>query len=139
MTDTDPLIALRGAIKSKTPITHATSDGTTTPHLRSATHLVLSPSLSLPKSTPTRYKNSATSAPSNPSISPHDFYSLEAIYLAWHLRDVPGADYMKQTRESGLGVGFVSITERKAVVEWLEGADIVGERVVPIPGELVIS
>lgn len=27
---------------------------------------------------------------------------------------------MKQARENGLAVGFVSVTERKSVVDWLE-------------------
>jgi hypothetical protein len=43
------------------------------------------------------------------------------VYLAWLLRDASGAEYMKQARENGLAVGFVSITERKSVVDWLEG------------------
>lgn len=41
---------------------------------------------------------------------------------------------MKQMRENGLTAGFVSITERKAVVEWLEGNEVSGEKVVAIPG-----
>jgi len=37
------------------------------------------------------------------------------------LHDVPGAEYyLKQAREHGTGVGFVSVTERKHVVHWLE-------------------
>jgi len=38
-----------------------------------------------------------------------------------HLRDAPGAEYyVKQVREHGPGVGFVSVTERKHVMDWLE-------------------
>ena len=37
------------------------------------------------------------------------------------LRDAAGAEYyMKQAREHGLGVGFVSVREREDVVDWLE-------------------
>ncbi|TBU40044.1 CDC73-domain-containing protein [Dichomitus squalens] len=55
----------------------------------------------------------------DPEAKPEDFYSLGAVYLAWMLRDAPGADYMKRIRENGLAVGFVSVTDRKAIVDWL--------------------
>jgi hypothetical protein len=54
-------------------------------------------------------------------LKPQDFYTLHAVYLAWFLRDAHGAEYLKQTREHGLAVGFISITDRKSVVDWLEG------------------
>lgn len=60
---------------------------------------------------------------------------MEAIYLAWLLRDAPGAEYVKQARESGLAIGFVSVTERKNVVEWLEGKVSDHERVVSLVGK----
>lgn len=56
----------------------------------------------------------------DPVKHPQDFFSLGAVYLAWLLRDASGAEYMKQARENGLAVGFVSVTERKSVVDWLE-------------------
>ncbi|KAH7884842.1 RNA pol II accessory factor, Cdc73 family-domain-containing protein [Phlebopus sp. FC_14] len=123
----DPLFALRQAIRSKSSITYLNNNEPTT-SLLNATHLSLGPSLSLPKSSPTRYTK-----PGVPSASsPTDFYTLEAIYLAWLLRDAPGAEYMKQARESGLAVGFVSVTERKSVVEWLEGKAQNDERIKPL-------
>ena len=112
MSSSDPLLVLRQAVKSKTPITYF-NDGEPTPTLSSATHISLG-STTLAKSTPTRY--------TKPGVST-DFYTVEAIYLAWLLRDAPGAEYMKQAREMGLAVGFVSVTERKNVVEWLEGKE----------------
>jgi len=39
---------------------------------------------------------------------------------------------MKQARESGLAVGFVSVTERKSVVDWLEGKIPDNERIVSL-------
>jgi parafibromin len=78
-----------------------------------------------PKSSPTRYRKAGG-----------DFYSIEAIYLAWLLKDATGAEYMKQTREHGLTVGFVSVTERKHVVDWLEGRTSDQDRVVPLDCEL---
>ncbi|KZT74079.1 CDC73-domain-containing protein [Daedalea quercina L-15889] len=118
-TTSDPLLALRDAIKAQSNITY--SDGSNpTGTLASAARIVLSPSISLPKSIPTRLrKPGATSL--NPSASPQDFFSLEAVYLAWLFRQSSVAEYMKQAREHGLTVGFVSVTERKNVVDWLEG------------------
>ncbi|OJA11911.1 hypothetical protein AZE42_06132 [Rhizopogon vesiculosus] len=124
----DPLLALRQAIKTKTPITYS-ADSEPTTSLLAATHIVLSPTLSLPKSTSTRYSKPGTSA-----SSPSDFFTIEAVYLAWLLRDAPVAEYMKQARENGLAVGFVSVTERKSIVEWLEGKINDLKRIVSIAG-----
>ena len=124
----DPLLALRQSIKTKFSITYVANAEPTT-SLLAATHIVLSPTLSLPKSTTTRYSKPGTSA-----SSPSDFFTLEAVYLAWLLRDAPVAEYMKQARENGLAVGFVSVTERKSIVEWLEGKVNDLERIVPIAG-----
>ncbi|EKM78370.1 hypothetical protein AGABI1DRAFT_101097 [Agaricus bisporus var. burnettii JB137-S8] len=110
----DTLSGLRQAISSKTPVAFANDQGPCTA-LAAATHIVL-PTGSVPKSTPTRYRKPGTSG-----SSPQDFYTTEALYLAWHLRDAAATEYMKQTRENGLTVGFVSVTERKKVVDVLEG------------------
>ncbi|KAI5982806.1 RNA pol II accessory factor, Cdc73 family-domain-containing protein [Pisolithus albus] len=125
----DALLALRQAVKSKSPITFLSDNGPTST-LLNATHLSLG-SVSLPKSAPTRY-----SKPGVPNATtPSDFYTLEAIYLAWVLRDAPGAEYMKQARESGLTVGFVSVTERKNVVDWLEGKVADSDRIKPLDAD----
>ncbi|TFK32607.1 RNA polymerase II accessory factor [Crucibulum laeve] len=107
----DPLVALQQAIKSRSPVTYSNASGPT-PSLQSATHLHIS-GTSFPKSTLTRYLKPASGT---------DCYPLGAIYLAWLLRDAPGAEYMKQARESGLIHEFVSVTDRKNVVDWLGGA-----------------
>ncbi|KAG1805801.1 RNA polymerase II-associated protein [Suillus subaureus] len=112
--DSDPLLALRHAIKTKSSITYVANSEPTT-SLLSASHIVLSPTLSLLKSTTTRYSKPGTSA-----SSPSDFFTLEAVYLAWLLRDAPAAEYMKQARDHGLAVGFVSVTERKSIVNDLK-------------------
>ncbi|KII89442.1 hypothetical protein PLICRDRAFT_109795 [Plicaturopsis crispa FD-325 SS-3] len=122
-TPPDSLLALRNAIKSSSPITYASSDASPTASLASATHLVLSPTVSFPKSSPTRYLKPGSTT---------EFFTLDAIYLAWLLRDAPGAEYMKQARENGLALGFVSVTERKSVVEWLEGRATENERIIPL-------
>jgi hypothetical protein len=126
--DSDPLLALRHAIKTKSAITYV-ANSEPTASLLAASHIVLSPTLSLPKSTTTRYSKPGTSA-----SSPSDFFTLEAVYLAWLLRDAPVAEYMKQARDNGLAVGFVSVTERKSIVEWLEGKVQDLKRIVSLAG-----
>lgn len=126
---TDPLLALRQAIKSKTRIGYVSSSGDVVPTLQDATALRLSGSLTLPKATPSRFRK-----PTATGAEPGDFVSLEALYVAWLARDAPVAEYMRYVREAGVGA-FVSITERKGVVEWLEGRVTEHERIAPLAGE----
>lgn len=128
----DPLLSLRQAIKLRSTITYRNGPESTG-LLASATHIVLSSSVSLPKSAPTRLRKPGTTS-SDPSTSPQDFFSVAAVYLAWLLRDASGADYMKQARENGLAVGFVSVTERKNVVDWLEERRSDLENIAPLAG-----
>ncbi|TEB31375.1 RNA polymerase II accessory factor [Coprinellus micaceus] len=105
MTTPDALSTLQQAIKSRSPITYSTtsSPSDATPLLSQATHLTA----------PTRFRK--------PPPNHAEFYSLDALYLAWVLKDAAVAEYMKQARENALAHGFVGITERKKVVDWLEG------------------
>ncbi|KIP03385.1 hypothetical protein PHLGIDRAFT_77677 [Phlebiopsis gigantea 11061_1 CR5-6] len=119
MSSTDALLALRQAIKSKTPIKYSSVSGPTD-SLQSAVNLVLSSSLSLPKTTPTRLRKPGVTS-TDPASNTTDFYTLLAVYLAWLHRDAPVAEYMRQAREHGLTGGFISVTERKNVIDWLEG------------------
>lgn len=128
----DPLDSLRRVIQSGTPISYK-MNGETAPSLASATHIDIPPH-SFPKSTPTRFLRPGASQSSHPTSNPDDFFSLDAVYLAWLLKDAPGAEYMKAVRENGLMVGFVSVTERKGLVEWLEGKKVEHERIVPLAG-----
>ncbi|KAJ8508175.1 hypothetical protein ONZ45_g9523 [Pleurotus djamor] len=129
----DPLLCLRQAIKSKDKVSY-TKDGQQTEILSSATHIDIPPNHSFLKTTPTRYRKPDTNS-SNPTATPQDFYSLQAVHIAWLFRDATVADYMRHARERGLGAGFVSITERKAVVDWLEGREGHPERVAPLAGD----
>ena len=128
----DALLALRNAIKSQSTISH-TANGEPASSLAAATHLVLS-SQTLPKSTPTRFRKPGTSG-SDPSTSPGDFFTLDAIYVTWLLKDASVTEYMKQARDNGLTGGLVSVTERKSVVDWLEGKLANHPSVVPLPCE----
>ncbi|KAF9032918.1 RNA polymerase II-associated protein [Panaeolus papilionaceus] len=118
--NTDPLSALRDAIKSRTEITYANNSGPCS-SLASATTIVLGSS-KFPKSIPTRFKKQGTT----------DVYSLHAIYMVWLLRDAHVAEYMKQARELGLGTGIVGVTERKHVLDWLEAKVADGNLLAPV-------
>ncbi|KAF4578333.1 accessory factor associated with RNA polymerase II [Pleurotus pulmonarius] len=126
----DCLLALRQAIKAKTAVTF-TKDGESTTSVSAATHIHIPPNYSFPKDTPTRYRK-PDSKSSDPSANPQDFYPLVAIYVAWMLKDLTGSEYMKQCREHGLSLGYISITERKAVIDWLDGKDTHPERFAPL-------
>ncbi|KAK7056604.1 accessory factor associated with RNA polymerase II [Paramarasmius palmivorus] len=126
MSATDPLSALRQAINSKSSISFI-KNSEPCPDLASATHIVIS-GQSFPKTTATRFLKVSASS----STSPNDAYTLEALYLAWSLKNAPVAEYMRKAREGGLLTGFVSVTERKGVVDWLEGPSEEHDRVVPL-------
>lgn len=125
----DALLALRNAIKSRSTISY-TADGEPTPSLATATHMVLS-SQSLSKSTPTRFRKPGVSG-SDPASSPEDFFTLDAIYVTWLLKDASVTEYMKQARDNGLTGGLVSVTERKSVVDWLEGRMANHPSIIPL-------
>ncbi|KAH9890470.1 RNA polymerase II-associated protein [Cubamyces lactineus] len=130
---TDALLVLKQAIKEKSPVTYSNESGPVS-SFSSATHIVLSSTTTLPKAAPTRLrKPGATST--DPQSSPQDFFALGAVYLAWLLRDASSAEYMKQVRENGYTVGFVSVTERKAVADWLEDKTQSLSGLVPIEAE----
>ncbi|KZT34186.1 CDC73-domain-containing protein [Sistotremastrum suecicum HHB10207 ss-3] len=115
----DPLNALRNSIRSKRSITYL-ENGEPSKKFITASDLRLSPSLTFPKATTTRLRKPGTNSV-DPAANPDDFISLGAVYLAWLYKDVSGAEYMKQMRENGAGSSFVSVTEKKSLVDWLEG------------------
>ena len=63
-----------------------------------------------------------------------DFHPLAPVHGAWLLRDPPGAEYMH-----GLATGLLSVTERKHVVDWLEGRVQDSDRIAPLACAYVIS
>jgi parafibromin len=132
---TDPLVALRTTLKSQTPISF-TKDGEPTPSLNGATHIVLG-SQSFPRNAPTRLRKpdaAAASSALDPAAEPGAFFGLDAVYLAWLGREASGAEYVKEARDNGLSVGFVSVTERKTVADWLEGRSDELKGLVPLAG-----
>ncbi|KZV86851.1 CDC73-domain-containing protein [Exidia glandulosa HHB12029] len=111
----DPLVALRDAIKNKAAITYLADDAPT-PLLQSATHISIPTTgtepLVVPKTTPSRFRKPSSDT---------EFYAIGAVLACWLFRDAGAAEYMRASREAGYAAGFVSVTERKGIVDWLEG------------------
>lgn len=129
----DALLALKAVIASDSPVQLIASDGSQAALLSASSSISLGSEATFPKTTPTRLRKPGTSS-TNPVAVPGDFYTLESVYLAWLARDASGAEYLKQAREAGLATGFVSVTERSRLVEWLKGASAEHDGIVPISG-----
>ena len=134
----DPLDSFRAAVSAKYDIKAVNASGAPTSSLRSATHLRLSTAVTFPINTITRLRKVGSTA-TDPASEPDGFFMLEAVYLAWSLRDTPGGEYMKQAREHGFPAGgFVGLTERKSIVDWLKRAVTVLDSIVPLSGMFLI-
>lgn len=136
----DPLLSLRSAVQSKSDIRFLTKSKPSDT-LASATHIVLESGKEFTKNAPTRFRIQKVipGVPTkDPETNPSEYYSLEALYLAWRLRASSVGDYMRQVRENGVTVGFVSVTDRKGVVDWLEGKIKNHDNIVPSIGVLHI-
>jgi len=135
----DPLETFRVAVSAKYDIKPVNASGAHTSSLRSATHLRLSTAVTFPKNTPTRLRKVGSSA-TDPASEPDGFFMLEAVYLAWLSRDTPGGEYMKQAREHGFPAGgFVGLTERKGIVDWLKRAVTILDSIVPLSGTFFLN
>jgi hypothetical protein len=129
--DMDVLGALRDAIAQQRPITYLEGSTPATALTPATTHIVLSPSLTVPRNAPTRFKKDAASSATDPESAPGEFFTVEALLLAWTLKNAGGGEYIRQTKTKGVA-GSVGITARGRVVEWLEGKgehpNVVGTR-----------
>jgi parafibromin len=129
----DPLLALRQAISSQSPITYLNDNNEPCDTLQQAVWLVVTPDVKISKVAPTRFqKPNATTR--DWVRHPEDFFAVQAVLLVWLTRDAPGGEYLKQAREMFAGAGFVSVTDRKPLVEWLEGRLDTLERIVLADG-----
>ncbi|TCD66405.1 accessory factor associated with RNA polymerase II [Steccherinum ochraceum] len=130
----DALLSLQRALKSKTPVKFTDAASNSVANLPAASHIQLQHG-ALPKTTPTRLRKPNASS-TDPIANPDDFFSLCAVYLAWANKDASGADYLRKMRENGLGVGgYPNVTERKNVVDWLEGKISHLDNIVPLPSD----
>ena len=135
MSAVDALSALRDAIQTRFSISYVTASNEPTTTLSNASSLVLGPSVTLPKSGPTRLRKPGQTG-TDWNISPQEFYTLEAVFLAWHLRDAATGEYMRAVKEAGVPLAsMVAITEKSGVVEWLEGRMLDHPNILALHGE----
>ena len=133
MVQLDPLLALRSTLSSSKSITLLSSSQTEVYNLSEASHISfphLSSSPSYARSTPTRL-----SAGTNPNLSDPStpYYDLQTLLFGYLHREAPTAEYLKLARSQG--VGFVSVTDRKLVVEYLGGKGEAQGRIRPLNEE----
>lgn len=143
----DPLLLLRAALSANTAITllHiaptdddaplSLANATEVYTLPDCTHVAFpspsspsSPAPLFPKGTKTRYLAAVDG----------DAFDLQTLLFAFLQREAPVGEYMRQARE--MGTGFVSVTERRNIVEWLSGkAPLEGPegRIRSLPGMAV--
>ncbi|KAG9010221.1 accessory factor associated with RNA polymerase II [Tulasnella sp. 427] len=132
MNSTDPLVALQDAIKRNETISYL-KDGAPAQSLKAATHVKLGSQAVLLKSTPTRWRRPANDkeAPAmDPSTDPAKFFALDAIALIWNTRSDPAAVYMRQATTEV--VIYVQLTDRRPVLDWLEGKIQNHDRLAPL-------
>lgn len=116
----DALQALQDAIRLKTEIKFSNDNGPCSKLSESKT--IIFPSASFSKDTPTRLrKPNAPQSASDPTAEPSSFYRLDAVLLAWTLKDAGVAEYMQSARSHQLLNALVANVDRKSLVEWLEG------------------
>lgn len=73
----------------------------------------------IPKDAPTRYAR---------TDAREDFYSVGQLWLAWTERDTGVREYLMKGQAAG--VGYVAITDRRGVVDFLQGSSDGGARVL---------
>ncbi|WOO77591.1 Cell division control protein 73 [Vanrija pseudolonga] len=73
----------------------------------------------VPKDAPTRYAR---------TDARDDFYSVGQLWLAWTERDTGVREYLMKGQAAG--VGYVAITDRRGVVDFLQGSSDGGVRVL---------
>lgn len=115
----DPLDLLLASIRNDAPAQLLTAASEPTDSLSLATYISFPSSaepINLVKDTPTRYTSKAGSS--------NEFYSLAQIWLAWTERESGVRDYLVNGQAGGSG--YVSVADRRGVVEFLQGGDGAG-------------
>ncbi|GAA5841040.1 hypothetical protein JCM3766R1_006645 [Sporobolomyces carnicolor] len=115
----DPLLALRSALSSSQSITLLSATSSEVFSISESTHISfpsLATSPSFPKATPTRFYAGPSPDHSDPSAP---VYDLQTLLFGWLQKDLPTGEYVKAAR--GQGVGFISATDRRMLMEYLGG------------------
>lgn len=132
MASADPLLALRKAISSGSPISLLGADGSEVFDLKQCTDISLGPGLTFAKLAPTRFLSNDKDSIDDPAAPTYD---LGTLLFSYNEKDTATGAYMRQVPEAG--VSFVSFSDRKLVNDFLRGAipaDGPEGRVRPLPG-----
>jgi parafibromin len=135
MATLDPLDLFRQSIRLSLPPLLLTTSSDPAPTLPLSTYISFpqpdnAAAISILKSTPTRY----TSKPASDGVASDEFYTLGQIWLAWTERESGVREYLMKGQTGGMG--FVTMTDRRGVIEYLQGENEGGGRVVPVGGEI---
>ncbi|WWC95492.1 hypothetical protein V866_002356 [Kwoniella sp. B9012] len=117
-TSTDPLDLLRQSIISSLPPTLLTSSSSGASTLAEASFLSFPPVPPLTDS-PTSIAKDASTRYTSKAGSKDEFYNIGQLWLAWNERESGVRDYLMKGQAGG--VGYVTITDRRGVVEYLTG------------------
>ena len=112
----DSIDLLRSSISTSSPSVLLTAALEPSPSLSLASYISFpqpSPAapINLTKDTPTRYTSKVAST--------DEFYTLAHLWLAWTEKDRGVRDYLVKGQAEG--VGYVSVADRRGVVEFLQG------------------
>lgn len=118
----DPLDLLRKSISDNLPAVLIGDGGAPADSITAATSLSFpqasGEAVTIPKDAPTRYAR---------SDAREDFYNVGQLWLAWTEREAGVRDYLQKGQAAG--VGYVAITDRRGVVDFLQGSTDGGVRV----------
>ena len=113
MSQHDPIDILRSSISLSNPPVLLTAASEPAPSLQLATYISFpqpsSSSIDIAKDTLTRYTSKAESR--------DEFYSIGQLWLAWTERESGVREYL--IKGQAAGIGYVSVADRRAVVEYL--------------------
>lgn len=119
----DPLDLLRASISENRPAVLLGDGGAPADSITAATSLSFpqgsGDAITIAKDAATRYAR---------TDAREDFYNVGQLWLAWTEREAGVRDYLQKGQAAG--VGYVAITDRRGVVDFLQGVTDGGVRVL---------
>lgn len=119
----DPLDLLRKSISDNRPAVLLGEGGAPVDSIATATSLSFpqasGDAITIPKEAATRYAR---------TDAREDFYNVGQLWIAWTERETGVRDYLQKSQAAG--VGNVAITDRRGVVDFLQGVTDGGVRVL---------
>lgn len=119
----DPLDLLRASISENRPAVLLSDGGAPADSITTAASLSFpqasGDAITIPKDAATRYAR---------TDAREDFYNVGQLWLAWTEREAGVRDYLQKGQAAG--VGYVAITDRRGVIDFLQGVTDGGVRVL---------